>query len=78
VGDTYIDLGASITAPNSDLNLGINTYLNSALVSDIVLDTTNVATAQSGLTSTSTRTVMITAADAPPLIPPDNATSTAN
>ena len=39
VGDTYNDLGAIITAPEQDKNLGIKAYLNGALVSDIVLDT---------------------------------------
>ena len=41
VGDTYNDLGAIITAPEQDKNLGIKTYLNGALVSDIVLDTSH-------------------------------------
>jgi hypothetical protein len=80
VGDTYNDLGATITGPANDLNLGIKTYLNGILVSNIVLDTTSaatdtidyVATDQSGLTSTSTRTVIID-----PLIPPP-ATSNTN
>ena len=39
VGDTYNDLGATITGPQADLNLGIKTYLNGVLVSDIQLDT---------------------------------------
>jgi hypothetical protein len=67
VGDTYADLGATITGPQADLNLGIKTFLNGQLVSNIVLDTSTeatdtidyVATDQSGLTSTSTRTVII-------------------
>jgi Domain of unknown function (DUF5011) len=67
VGNTYNDLGATITGPQSDLNLGIQTYLNGTLTSNIVIDTTQVATDtiqyvatdQSGLTSTSTRTVII-------------------
>ena len=67
VGDTYNDLGATITGPQADLNLGIKTFLNGALVSNIVLDTSTtttatidyVATDQNGLTSTSTRTVII-------------------
>jgi hypothetical protein len=68
VGDAYNDLGATITGPQSDLNLGIRTFLNGALVSNIVLDTSAVATDtidyvvmdKAGITSTSTRTVVIT------------------
>ncbi len=73
LGDTYNDLGATITAPQADLNLGIKTYLNGALVSNIVLDTSApatdtidyVATDANGLTSTSTRTVYVDAPVAP-------------
>ncbi|MFY9993005.1 MAG: hypothetical protein WAL40_18575, partial [Rhodoplanes sp.] len=68
----HVDLGATITAPEQDKNLGIKTYLNGALVSDIVLDTSQAAadtidyvvTDQNGLTSTSTRTVIVEAAAA--------------
>ena len=77
VGDIYNDIGATITGPASDLNLGIHTFLNGTLVSDIVLDTSTtstdtidyVVTDQNGLTSTSTRTVIVEAAaavDPPP------------
>jgi hypothetical protein len=67
VGDSYADLGATITGPQADLNLGIKTFLNGALVSNIVIDTsatsTNtidyVATDSAGNTATSTRTVII-------------------
>jgi hypothetical protein len=67
VGDAYSDLGATITGPQADLNLGIKTFLNGALVSNIVIDTSQVATDTidyvvtdpSGLTSTSTRTIII-------------------
>jgi hypothetical protein len=67
IGATYNDLGATITGPQADLNLGIKTFLNGAQVSNIVLDTTQAATDtvdyvvtdQTGLTSTSTRTVII-------------------
>jgi hypothetical protein len=70
VGDTYNDLGATITSPAADLNLGLTTYLNGILMSPIQLDTSElatdtidyVATDQSGLTATSTRTVIIQAA----------------
>ena len=69
VGDIYNDIGATITGPASDLNLGIHTFLNGTLVSDIVLDTSTtstytidyVVTDQNGLTSTSTRTVIVSA-----------------
>ena len=75
VGDKYGDLGATISAPEADKNLGIKTYLNGTLVSDIVLDTSTtgtdtidyVVTDQNGLTSTSTRTVLIEpSAELPP------------
>jgi hypothetical protein len=67
VGEIYQDLGATITSPQQDLNLGIRTFLNGQLTSTIVLDTSttttdtidHVATDPSGLTSTSTRTVII-------------------
>jgi hypothetical protein len=67
VGDTYNDLGATITSPQADLNLGLKTFLNGQLVSTVVLDTSAeatdtidyVATDQSGNTSTSTRTIII-------------------
>jgi hypothetical protein len=70
-GDTYADLGATITGPQADLNLGIKTFLNGTLVSNIVIDTSSVATDtidyvatdSAGLTSTSTRTVLIKAAN---------------
>jgi hypothetical protein len=32
VGATYSDLGATITGPQADLNLGITTYVNGALM----------------------------------------------
>jgi hypothetical protein len=45
VGDTYSDLGAVITGPtDADKNLGVETFLNGALVGNIVIDTTAVAT----------------------------------
>jgi hypothetical protein len=44
VGDTYADLGATITGPTTDLNLGIMTFLIGRLVSNIVLDTSRQAT----------------------------------
>jgi hypothetical protein len=82
VGDAYSDLGAAITAPEEDKNLGIKTYLNGALVSDIVLDTSEPATdtieyvvaGHSGLTSTSTRTVFIDPLEELPVSTSDSAT----
>jgi hypothetical protein len=75
VGATYTDLGAQITGPKADLNLGITTYVNGAPMNPIQLDTTQaatdtiayVATDQSGLASTTTRTVIVEAA--PPIAP---------
>jgi len=54
-------LGATITAPDTDKNLGLKFFLNGAPVSDIVIDTSKVApdtidyvaTDPSGLISTS-------------------------
>jgi hypothetical protein len=65
----------AITGPEPDLNLAIKTFLNGTLVSDIVLDTSEAATDTIdyvvtdpiGLTATSTRTILIDAAPAPPL-----------
>jgi hypothetical protein len=89
VGATYTDLGATITGPQADLNLGITTYLNGTPVSIIVIDTTQAATDtidyvvtdQNGLTSTSTRTVIIQSANdnqAPSTPANDNTTPSAS
>ena len=67
VGDTYSDLGATITGPTADLNLGIHTFVNGIATSPVEIDTTQAATDtidyvvtdQSGLTATSTRTVIV-------------------
>jgi hypothetical protein len=72
VGDSYQDLGAIIIDPQADLNLGIKTFLNGALVSNIVPDTTQAATDtidyvvtdQNCLTSTTTRTIIVSAPQA--------------
>jgi spore maturation protein SpmA len=79
IGDSYSDLGATITGPTqADTNLGIKTFLNGALVSNIVLDTTAAATdtidyvaTNAAGTSTSTRTVIIElpTVEAPPTQP---------
>jgi hypothetical protein len=66
-------------------NLGIKTYVNGTLTSNIVIDTSQVATDtiqyvatdQNGLTATSTRTVIIEPAEAPSIIPTAVASSTA-
>jgi hypothetical protein len=60
------DLGASVT-DNVDQNLGYKTFLNGALVSNIVIDTSAaatdtidyVATDNAGNTATSTREVIV-------------------
>ena len=74
VGASYSDLGATITGPQADLNLDIAIYLNGVAISPIALDTGTAATDtisyvvadQNGLTSTSTRSVIIEPAAAPP------------
>jgi hypothetical protein len=71
VGASYSDLGATITGPQADLNLGIETYLNGTEMSPVQIDTSAVATDtidyvvtdSQGLTSTSTRAVIIEAAN---------------
>jgi hypothetical protein len=65
--DTYTDLGAIITGPQPDLNLGLTTYLTGILTDPLVVETSQpatdtidyVATDQNGPTSTSTRTLII-------------------
>jgi trimeric autotransporter adhesin len=69
VGATYNDLGATITGPQQDLNLGIQTFVNGTEMSPVQIDTSAaatdtidyVATDQNGLAATSTRTVIIEA-----------------
>jgi hypothetical protein len=43
VDNTYGDLDATITVPDADRNLGIKIFLNGTLVSNIILDTSDVA-----------------------------------
>jgi hypothetical protein len=82
VGATYNDLGAQITGPQADLNLGIKTYVNGAPMNPIHIDTTQAATDtiqyvvtdSAGLTSASTRTVII---QAPSIVPIGDASTTA-
>lgn len=67
VGTTYDDLGAHITGPQNDLNLGIQSFVNGSPMSPVQIDTSAAATDtidyvvtdQNGLTATSTRTVII-------------------
>ena len=71
VGDSYADLGATVTDDGpgqaGDANLGYKTLLNGTLVSNIALDSSQlatdtidyVATDSAGLTATSTRTILI-------------------
>jgi hypothetical protein len=73
VGASYTDLGAIISGPQADLNLDITTYVNGAPMNPVQIDTSTVATDtidyvatdQDGLTSTSTRTVIVTPLPAP-------------
>jgi len=84
VGATYNDLGATITGPTADLNLGIETFVNCVTRSPVEIDTSQeatdtidyVVTDQNGQTATSTRTVIIEAAEPPSIVPTDSATST--
>jgi hypothetical protein len=78
VGDSYQDLGAKITGPTADLNLGIHTFVGSTPMEQAVIDTSvpatyhinYVVTDAAGLTSTSTRTVIVSAAnDNSPIVP---------
>jgi hypothetical protein len=73
--------GPTRAGPQADLNLCIKTFLNGQLVSNIVLATSTeatdtidyVATDQSGLTSTSTHTVIIEPMVVPPATSPSGA-----
>jgi surface protein with Ig-like domain len=79
VGTTYADLGAQITGPTADLNLGIHTFVDGTATDPVVIDTTipgshtieYVVSDSSGLTSTSTRRVVVSAAanDNSPIAP---------
>src|SRR6202011_1054367 len=68
VGATYLDLGATITAPQADLNLGIIASVDGgATTTTPTIDTTQpgthtivyTATDQSGLVGTASRTVIV-------------------
>ncbi|MGE0236081.1 tail fiber domain-containing protein [Methylocystis sp.] len=67
-GASYNDLGARITAPTSDLNLGLTIILDDATTTQISIDTSEpgehtilytVTSPTTGLTSTVTRTVTV-------------------
>jgi hypothetical protein len=72
-----------IIGPLADLNLGIMTYVNGAPMNPVQIDTSTVATDtidyvatdSTGLTSTSTRTVIIQPADAPSIVPTADAST---
>ena len=80
VGDSYADLGATVTDTGSaqagDANLGYKIFLNDMLVSNIAIDTSRVATDtfdyvttdNNGLTATSSRTVIIEARACPLMV----------
>ena len=69
VGSTYADLGATITGPTADLNLGLTTLLDGATTTQLTLDTSKpgehtilyTVTDPNGLTDSATRTVIISA-----------------
>jgi hypothetical protein len=83
IGDTYTDLGAIVT-DNQGHDLGYKTFLNGTLVSNIVIDTSQVATDTInyvatdtwGNTATSTRTIVVEAS--PSIVPANEATTTAS
>jgi hypothetical protein len=83
VGDTYTDLGAIVT-DNQGRSLGYKTFLDGALVSNILIDTSQVATDTIdyvatdtwGNTATSTRAVVIE--ESPSFIPTNEASTTAS
>ena len=69
VGDQYADLGATITGPKADLNLGVVTLLDGATTTSIQLDTSvpgthkieYTVTDAVGLAATATRIVVVSA-----------------
>ena len=85
VGETYSDLGAAITGPTADLNLGIQASVDGATstaAAEIFVDTSTAGTHtitysavdQNGLIGTVTRTVIVVAATGTP--PADSTTDT--
>jgi hypothetical protein len=64
IGATYAGLGAQITAPQQDLNLGLITLLDGATTTSIQLDTTRPGEhtiLYTGLSGTASRTVTVSA-----------------
>jgi hypothetical protein len=84
VGTSYTDLGANITDPQADLNLGIQTFVDGVAMNPVQIDTSQAATDtidyvvtdQSGLAATSTRTVIVEAPVAPPAVVDSTASTT--
>ncbi|MEN9561692.1 MAG: hypothetical protein RIQ56_965 [Candidatus Parcubacteria bacterium] len=85
VGETYADLGATITGPGSALNLGIRTLVDGVETQSVSLDTsvpgnhtiTYQVTDQEGLTGEATRTVQVVeSAQVTETIPGENTSST--
>jgi hypothetical protein len=85
IGDTYNDLGATITGPATDLTLGIQTFVGTTPVNQAVIDTSSpgkyrtyyVVTDALGNTSTSTRIVIVRSLqDDKDTTPPTDASST--
>jgi Chaperone of endosialidase/Bacterial surface protein, Ig-like domain len=89
VGDTYNDLGAAITGPQQDLNLGIKVSVDGGATTtpdQVRIDTTQVgthtilysATDQNGLTSSATRKVQVQAASSTTPTATDASTTTSS
>jgi hypothetical protein len=68
----------TITGPQADINLGVQTYVNGVSTSPVQIDTTQAATDtigyvvtdSQGVTSASTRTVIVEPAIVPATLPP--------
>src|SRR5665213_1571268 len=86
VGDTYADLGATITSPQADINLGIHAFVGDTPIEQAVIDTSTpttyhiyyVASDAAGNTSTSTRTIIVQAASTTTTSNPSTATTTSD